>query len=431
MKIFEGMENKGNDLYISKVSVLSLKDKYKTPLYIIDEKLFRKNCKEFVDNFKNDKIKTTVAYASKAFLNVATAKLIKEEGLSLDVVSGGEYFTALKSDFPTDKIYFHGNNKLKSELEFALKNGLENIVVDNWQEYELLFDLLKSMKKNINVFLRLNVGVEAHTHEYIKTAKNDSKFGESIYEPNTLKLIKLMNDNENMKFVGFHSHIGSQIFEEESFIKAADILLEYASEVKKELNIDVGKLNLGGGFGVYYTEKDKPFDIGRFLKRLTEHICNQIVKKGLQIKEIIIEPGRSLICNAGSTIYDIGGIKTTFGGKNYIFIDGGMTDNIRPVLYGAEYECGIVNKLEKNPKIKYTVAGKCCESGDVLIKECLLPKAEKGDTLIITSTGAYTNSMSSNYNKIERPAVVFVNSGRERLVVKRESYEDLIKNDIL
>lgn len=431
MKLFGTMKISDNMVEVGGVTVAKLAEEYGTPLYIIDEEQFKNTIADFKYNFLSNQLKTNVIYASKALLNLYIAKIIDEAGLSLDVVSGGELYTALQAGFPPERIYFHGNNKLEKELRMAIESNVGTIVADNELEIEILSDLLQGYKKTQKVLLRVNPGIDAHTHEYIKTSKNDSKFGVSIFDEDTIEIIKRIDEDEYLEFKGLHCHIGSQIFQEDSFLKGSETMLDYISNLEKKENIPVEELNLGGGFGVYYTEEDKPFRIASFLKKLTRFIEDYSKKKGLHLKQIDIEPGRSLINNSGSTLYSVGGVKKTFGGKNYIFVDGGMTDNIRPALYQAEYEGVIANKAEETPSIKYTIAGKCCESGDLLIKDIMLPQAERNDLFLINSTGAYNYSMSSNYNRIEKPAMVFVKQGESKLAVRREEYSDLIANDVL
>lgn len=431
MKLFGTMKIENNTIEVGGVSVGDLAKEFGTPLYIIDEENFKSTIADFKYNFLSNKLKTNVIYASKALLNLYIAQIIDRAGLSLDVVSGGELYTALEAGFPADRIYFHGNNKLEKELRMAIESNVGTIVVDNDLEVEILSDLLKEYKKTQKVLLRINPGIDAHTHEYIKTSKNDSKFGVSIFDEYTLEIIKRIHRDEFLDFRGLHCHIGSQIFQEESFLKESETMLDYIATIEKNENIPFLELNLGGGFGVYYTQEDTPFDIGAFLQRFIRHIEDYSEKNNLSLETVDIEPGRSLINNSGSTLYTIGGVKTTFGGKKYIFIDGGMTDNIRPALYQAEYEAVIANKASNKKEIEYTVAGKCCESGDILIKDIHLPVVERGDLLLINSTGAYNYSMSSNYNRIERPAMVFVEKNKAKLVVKREEYQDLVNHDIL
>ncbi len=431
VKLFGTMKVNKNILEIGEKSVIELKEEFSTPLYVVDEKLVRETCRIYKDNFVLDGIDTEVIYASKAFQNIGMCKLINEEGLSMDVVSGGELYTALKADFPPKKIYMHGNNKSADELIMAINAGIGTIVIDNEQEMKLIEKLCKDMDKRVNALLRVNPGVEAHTHEYIQTTNNDSKFGESIFDEKIFGFISRLSESDYIDFKGFHCHIGSQIHEEESFYLGADIMLEFLQTVKEKCSFITTELNLGGGFGVYYNKEDEPMDISSFLKELLVKIKAKCKELDIDIPKVMIEPGRSIISNAGTTLYTVGGTKETYGGRDYIFIDGGMTDNPRPALYSAVYEASIANKMDEPRTRTYTIAGKCCESGDIIRKDIKLPETEIGDIVAVSSTGSYNYSMASNYNRIRRPAVVFVESGDARVVVKRETYEDLIKNDII
>ena len=431
VKLFGTMKINENILEIGGKSVFDLKKEFGTPLYVMDEKLVRETCRTYKDNFTLDGIDTEVIYASKAFQNIAMCRLIHEEGLSLDIVSGGELYTALKADFPASKIYMHGNNKTYEELVMGINAGVGTIIVDNEQEMELIELICKDMDRSVNALLRVNPGVEAHTHEYIQTTKNDSKFGESIFDEKVFGFISRLAKSDYINFKGFHCHIGSQIHQEESFYLGATIMLEFLKTVKEKCDFVTTELNLGGGFGIYYNEEDTPMDISVFLKELLVKIKEKCEKLDIHLPKILIEPGRSIVSNAGTTLYTVGGTKETYGGRDYIFIDGGMNDNPRPALYSAIYEASIANKMNDKRTRTYTIAGKCCESGDIIRKDIELPEAEVGDIVAVASTGSYNYSMASNYNRIGRPAVVFVQDGKARLAVKRETYEDIIKNDVM
>lgn len=430
MHLFKGMTIKNNELHISEVGVTKLREQYKTPLYVYDENLIEETCSLFANNFKSTKFKTEILYASKAFSCLEIYRVASKFGLGFDVVSLGEMYTAYKAGVDMSKVYFHGNNKTAEELEYALKLNVGTIVIDNDYEYELINELAAKNNRSINVLLRINTGIDAHTHEYIKTAKDDSKFGYSVYDEKIFHLINNINQQSNLNFKGFHSHIGSQIFEENSFFEALRAVLEFSKNVQDRLNIKITVLNLGGGFGVYYTAADKPFELGQFLQKYIEVVEEEQGNYDLNLEKVVIEPGRSLICNAGSTLYTIGGTKKTFAGREYIFVDGGMGDNPRYALYQAQYECAIANNMNSEATEEYTIAGKYCESGDILIKDIKLPKAQANDLLLVSSTGAYNYSMASNYNRLPKLPVVFVKNGEHRLVVKRETLDDLIKQDI-
>ena len=429
MNLYGTQEVRDNVLYIGGVSARDLVKRYGTPLYVMDEEEMRRKARTFKEGFVHEDLLTEVIYASKAFLTRAMARLIQEEGLSLDVVSGGELYTALSVDFPKERIFFHGNNKSFEELRYALESRIGTLIVDNRDELERILEILEGTGHVQRVILRVNPGIEAHTHEFISTTKNDSKFGVSIFSQETLRLIEDMESSPLVDFRGIHCHIGSQIFEEESYEKAVEEMFRYVLMLKTQ-GILVRELNLGGGFGVRYVDSDAPMDYVSFLPKLLKKIHDLCKKEDLVPPKVLIEPGRALVANAGTTLYQVGGTKKTFGGKHYVFVDGSMADHLRTVLYDASYTAYLAERMnEKNEDI-YTVTGKACESGDILVRDLSLPHPRKGDLMAVLSTGAYHYSMSSNYNRLTRPAVVFVRDGRSRVVVKRETYEDLVRNDL-
>ena len=430
MRLFEGMTVENGELNISGVGVSELKAQYGTPLYVYDENMLVNQCRTFINNFKSSKFNTEVLYASKAFSCLEVLRIASREGLGVDVVSLGEIYTAYKAGYDMKRAYFHGNNKTREELQYALEVGVGTIVIDNDYEYEMINEIVRESGNTVDVLLRINTGIDAHTHEYIKTAKDDSKFGYSVYDETIYDLIADINNQSNLNFVGFHSHIGSQIFEKTSFFEAVKVVMEFTKKVQERLGLTISVLNLGGGFGVYYTEEDKPFELVEFLREYIEVVERESDNFGLDLTKVVIEPGRSLTCNAGSTLYSVGGVKKTFAGREYVFVDGGMADNPRYALYKAKYEAMLANKMNEEADTIYTVAGKCCESGDMLVMDAKLPKAEQGDLLLVSSTGAYNYSMSSNYNRLPKLPVVFVKDGTSRLVVKGETLEDLIRQDI-
>ena len=430
MRLFDGMTVENGELNISGVGVRELKAQYGTPLYVYDENMLVNQCRTFISNFKSSRFKTEVLYASKAFSCLEVLRIASREGLGVDVVSLGEIHTAYKAGYDMKRAYFHGNNKTREELQYALEVGVGTIVIDNDYEYEMINEIVRESGNTVDVLLRINTGIDAHTHEYIKTAKDDSKFGYSVYDETIYDLIADINNQSNLNFVGFHSHIGSQIFEKTSFFEAVKVVMEFTQKVQERLGLTISVLNLGGGFGVYYTEEDRPFELAEFLKEYIEVVERESDNFGLDLTKVVIEPGRSLTCNAGSTLYSVGGVKKTFAGREYVFVDGGMADNPRYALYKAKYEAMLANKMNEEADTTYTVAGKCCESGDMLVMDAKLPKAEQGDLLLVSSTGAYNYSMSSNYNRLPKLPVVFVKDGTSRLVVKGETLEDLIRQDI-
>lgn len=428
MNLFGAMEIKNNEFYVGGISAKELANQYGTPLYAMDEGLIKKNCRDYFENFMCKERKNRVAFAGKACMNMAICEIVKSEGLYLDVVSGGELYTAYKSDFPMEKIYFHGNNKTFDEIELGVKLGVGTFVVDNYTELEYLDKLAKKYDKIQNIYLRITPGIEAHTHEYIQTGQLDSKFGFALMDNNVIDVVRHTLEFENIKLVGLHSHIGSQIFDLKPFEDEVEIMLELMNNIYKNCGVRLEELDLGGGFGIYYAKGDSP-------KTTTEY-CNAILNKADEVCHrlnypmpvLSIEPGRSIVGNAGLTLYTVGAIKTVPGIRTYAAIDGGMGDNIRTALYEAEYECLVANRVEgENEDV--TIAGKCCESGDIIIKNAYIPKLQTGDILAVLSTGAYGYSMASNYNRIPRPAMIMVENNNSRVVCKRESYEDLIRNE--
>lgn len=426
MKLHGSMTVENNTLSIGGVSCLDLAQKYSTPLYVFDEELIRNNCREYVNYFKVNENKNKVAYAGKAFLPIYMCKLINEENLCLDVVSGGELYTAYKAGFPMENILFHGNNKTIDEIKLGIDLGVGRFVVDNFYELDLIEKICIENNKTQKIYFRITPGIEAHTHDYIKTGQIDSKFGFTLTNGELYDAIKKILNYKNIKLVGLHAHIGSQIFDIEPFLDEVDIMLNLVKEIKEKYNVDLTEIDLGGGIGVYYSKNDKPKTIKDFCEAIISKADETCKKLNIELPTLIIEPGRSIIANAGSTLYTVGSIKDIKDIRTYVSVDGGMTDNIRPSLYQAKYECSVVNKIGNNKGNNVTIAGKCCESGDILIGDIDIMKIESGDILITTSTGAYGYSMSSNYNKIPKAAVVSVSNGEEKLICKRQSYEDLL-----
>lgn len=430
MKLFGTMRiNEKNHLEIGGIDTTELAKHFGTPLYVMDETLIRNNCRLFQSIFRKEGIQTEVVYASKAFCTLYMCRLIHEEGLALDVVSGGELYTALKAGFPTNRIYFHGNNKSDDELKMAIDASIGRIIIDNQDEMQRLEALCGLYKKRMDVLLRINPGIEAHTHEYISTTHNDSKFGESIFNPTIYGLIQRLATSPYLNFRGLHYHIGSQIFDESAYFRSVEVVITFIKTIKQNIGIDIEELNLGGGFGISYTDTDDPIDLSSFLKRYLDYIEHLVSSLGLAMPKLYIEPGRAIVGNAGITLYTIGSTKRTYGGKHYIFVDGGLHDHLRTALYGADYTGILANRARDERINSFTVTGKSCESGDLIIKSIQLPLPERGDLLAVFSTGAYHYSMASNYNRMLRPAVVFVKDGQAKLVVKRETYDDLIRNE--
>jgi len=424
MKNIHGFEQKNGQLYIGHHSVSSLAQVYKTPLYLMDEARIRSQMRCFKTVFKMEGINTQVLYASKAFLTTAMVQLVEAEGLGLDVVSGGELTTAIQANFPMNQVYFHGNNKSKEEMKLALDHSVGTIILDNEDELNQWLDLMDS-SQTLTVFLRVNPGIEAHTHAYIATSTLDSKFGLSLVDPETLNFIQRLQTYSKVHFKGLHCHIGSQILDTEAYFKEVEVLLTYM----KNHNLHLPCLNLGGGFGVRYTQQDTPVDLTSFLPSLLNHVKKTCLDLGMNIPELFIEPGRSIVAEAGITVYEVGTTKLTPSGKQYCFVDGSMADAIRTALYQAEYDACLVDRMDEDATTSYTLAGKACESGDILIHHIDLPQVHRGDYLAVFTTGAYHYSMASHYNRLPNPAVVFVNGDTVNVVVEKESYADLLRLD--
>jgi diaminopimelate decarboxylase len=423
--------NARGHLEIGGVDATELVQTYGTPLYVMDEGLIRQRAREFIEAFRESGFTFQVAYASKAFCVMAMCKLAEEEGLSLDVVSDGELHTALKAGFPVERIHFHGNNKTPFEIEMGIDAGIGCFVVDNFTELHLLNAIAGEKNKVVKILFRVTPGVEAHTHEYISTGQTDSKFGFDIGNGQARQVIEAAKELEHVEILGIHSHIGSQIFEVEGFQMAAARVGLFSAEIRQDLGITFSVINLGGGFGIRYKEGDTPLSMGVYVKAITDAIRIEFKKVDYPLPEIWIEPGRSMVGDAGTTLYTIGSHKNIPGVRKYVAVDGGMTDNPRPALYESVYEAVLANRANAPAEEVVSIAGKACESGDMLIWDLKLPKSEPGDILAVSCTGAYNYAMASNYNRIRRPAVVFVQNGSADLVVKRESHENIVENDLI
>lgn len=405
---------------------VELAKEYGTPLYVVSEEIIKEKCKEIRENFLFKYKNVKAAYASKAFLNLAICKIIEREGLYLDVVSEGELYTAICADYPMEKIFFHGNNKSRCELELAISKDVGRIVVDNLYELEMVNDIGRKMKKKPKILYRITPGVESETHKYVVTGQRDSKFGIPLEKDIIFKALRLGMEYENVEVLGFHFHVGSQIFDNTSHVMATQRVMDLIREAKDTLGFITRELNTGGGYGIFYTEGDREKPISYFTDAIVEKVMEKCKEFGLPLPTIIIEPGRWIIGEAGITLYTIGSIKEIPGIRTYASVDGGMPDNPRPALYGSKYQALIANKADRDADKVVTIAGKCCETGDILIWDLRVPELESGDILAVLNTGAYNYSMANNYNKIPRPAVVLVNEGYCEEIVEREKYEDLI-----
>lgn len=419
-------------LTIGENDAVELAKEFGTPLYVMDEELIRKNCRMYknaMDKYYGGK--GLVLYANKAFCSLFTCKIAKEEGLGLDVVSGGELYTAIKAGFPMEKICFHGNNKTYDELVMAVDQNIGHIVVDNVYELEMLNEIAIEKGKVQNIMFRIKPGIDAHTHSFIQTGQIDSKFGVALENGEAFDIIEKAVNLKGVKVTGVHCHIGSQIFDIDPFCKAAEVMMNFIGDLKDNLGIEIEELNLGGGYGIMYTENDDPIPYDEYIKHVSEVVKATAEKRNVKSPFIFMEPGRSIVASAGVTLYTVGGVKDIKNVRKYISVDGGMCDNPRYIMYQSEYEAVVANNAQAERTEKVTIAGKCCESGDILLNDTMMPEVKVGDTLAVFATGAYNYSMSSNYNRIPRPAVVAVNKGEARVVIKRETYEDLIKNDVM
>lgn len=420
--------NQYGHLEIGGCDTVELANQFGTPLYVYDVELIRKRARSFVGAFQKAGMPGQVAYASKAFSSLAILQVINEEGLALDVVSGGELYTAMMAGFPPEKIHFHGNNKSPAEIEMALDYRVGCFVVDNFYELDFLDQLCREKNVKVNILLRVTPGIEAHTHDYILTGQEDSKFG---FDLNSGQAKHALDTALSSSFnvLGIHCHIGSQIFETTGFLLAIDKLFTHITQWKEEFQYEPTVVNVGGGFGIRYTETDAPLEPEDYVSAILTEVKKQAAENHITLPEVWIEPGRSLVGDAGTTLYSIGSTKEVIGVRKYVAVDGGMSDNIRPALYQAKYEALVANKAIHSDKEVVSIAGKACESGDMLIWNIPLAKTQPGDILAVFCTGAYGYSMASNYNRLPRPAVVFVENGQATLVVERESYQDLIKLD--
>lgn len=423
--------NEKGHLEIGGCDTIDLAEKYSTPLYVVDENEIRKNCRAFVksieDNYNGH---GTVAYASKAFSCMEMYRICKQENMSIDTVSAGEIYTALKAGFPAERIFFHGNNKTLDEIEFALDNNVGRIVVDNLTELEKIEKAAKKRNITAKIMFRIKPGIDAHTHSFIRTGQIDSKFGLALENGEAMVGVKRALALKNVELCGLHCHIGSQIFDISPFELAAEVMMDFIAKIKEETGAEIKELNLGGGFGIKYTGEDKPAPYSDYMNRVAAVIKKKAEEHSMELPFIIIEPGRSIAGAAGITLYTVGAVKEIENVRTYVSIDGGMTDNPRYILYQSTYEILCANKANEPKTEKITLAGKCCESGDLIQENAMIQKVVPGDTIAVLSTGAYNYSMASNYNRIGRPAVVMTNNGESRIIVKRESFEDLVRNDV-
>ncbi len=419
--------NQQDHLEVGGCDIEVLIEQFGSPLYVLDESTLRTACRAYKESFeKYYSGESLVIFASKAWSCTTICTIINSEGLGFDVVSGGELFTTLKAGVTPEKIYFHGNNKSVEELEYAVESGCK-IIVDNWLELENLTKITQnSNNKPVEILLRLTPGIECHTHEYIQTGHIDSKFG---FDPTQIEeVFKFVSQQKGLSCIGLHAHIGSQIFELQPHLDLPEVLAKWLLTAK-EYGLPIKTINVGGGLGIRYIESDDPPSIEEWVRTVATSVETACKKHGLELPQLIAEPGRSLIGSACVTAYQVGGSKIVPGIRNYISVNGGMSDNPRPITYESLYSCVVANKMSEPCTEKITVAGKHCESGDVVIKDATLPKTEPNDILVVAATGAYNYSMASNYNRIGRPAAVLVNQGEANLFIERETYQNLLERD--
>lgn len=419
--------NQKDHLEIGGVDTVKLADKYGTPIYIYDVARIKEQIQAFKSVFKERNVEAQVAYASKAFSCLALYQILAKQDVSLDVVSGGELYTAIKAGFPNEKIHFHGNNKSREEIEAALDYRIGCFVVDNFYELDLLNQLTHQRKEKVDILIRVTPGVEAHTHEFIATGQVDSKFGFDLRSGQAEKALEKISKMPYINILGLHSHIGSQIFETEGFQLMIERVFVQAQKWQEAFGFQLKVLNIGGGFGIRYIPEDNPLPIKEHMNAIVTSVQENADQMNMPVPEVWIEPGRSLVGDAGITLYQTGSQKKIPDIRNYLAVDGGMTDNIRPALYAAKYTGILANRANAPAENTYSIAGKACESGDMLIWDLPLPEPKEKDILAVFSTGAYGYAMASNYNRIPRPPVVFVENGKDFLAIERETYADLIR----
>ena len=423
--------NEKGHLAIGGMDGVELAAEYGTPLYVLDEEVIRQNCRTYVeamhDAFGPD---AAPLFASKALCFKGIYPIVESEGMCVDVVSPGEIYTALAAGFPAGKMFFHGTNKTDSDIEYGVMSGVGHFVVDNLNELAILDNVCEKQGVKQKVLLRLTCGLDPHTLEAINTGKVDSQFGVPIDTGQADNFVKEAMSCGNISIEGFHSHVGSQIFESDSFNRQVERLAEYAAKCRDEYGLTVNVLNIGGGFGVRYTEEDPKLNIPERINEIKGHLEVACEKYNLEMPTVYMEPGRSIVADAGVTLYTTGGIKEVKGYRNYVTVDGGMTDNPRYALYKSEYTVLNASRASENADFECTIAGRCCESGDRVAEDIKIAKPERGDIVAVLTTGAYNYSMASNYNRIPRPAMVMIKDGSSRLVIKRESFEDLLRNEL-
>lgn len=423
--------NSQGHLTVGGADTVELAQKYGTPLYVLDENCIRHQCRTYMDAaHKYFGADALPLYASKALCFTEMYRIAAEEGMGVDCVSGGELYTAKRAGFPAERIYFHGNNKTDRDIADAMDMGVGTFVVDNCDELLAISREATSRGTEQKILLRITPGIDPHTHKAISTGNIDSKFGSAISTGQAMEIVKKAISAKGIRLAGLHCHIGSQIFDTEPFTEAARIMTRFIAEIKKECNYEITELNLGGGLGVKYTEYDRETDYADAIRQISENVRALCLENGITLPRVILEPGRSLVAAAGATLYTVGSVKEIPDFRNYVSVDGGMPDNPRYALYQSQYTALIANKASEERNYRATVAGRCCESGDLIGENMELQHPQRGDILAVLVTGAYNYSMASNYNRLPRPPVVMIKDGKDRIAVKRETYEDIVKNDV-
>lgn len=423
--------NGSGHLTFAGADTVEIAKEYKTPLYIMDENKIREKCRIYVNSFKKYFGENAMPlYASKAASFKRMYEIVSEEGMGIDVVSCGEIFTAIKAGVNLKNAYFHSNNKTDDDIAYAIDNGIGYFVVDNSEELDAIERYASSKGMHQNVLLRLTPGIDPHTYEAVSTGKVDSKFGTAIETGQACEIVKYTLGLKHINLCGFHCHIGSQVFDSDTFFAASEIMLDFIAEMKDKFDFSTQQLNLGGGYGVRYTDDDPIIDIAENIKNVSEHITKKCNEKNIAVPKILMEPGRSIAADAGMTLYTVGTVKKITGYKNYVSIDGGMTDNPRYALYKSKYTLFLANRANETKDFECSVVGRCCESGDIIQENVLIPEPKRGDIVAVATTGAYNYAMSSNYNKIPRPAIVMIKDGKSYIAVKAQTFEDLSRYDV-
>lgn len=424
--------NEQGHLCIGSHDTVELAKEFGTPLYVLDEDKVRQNCRGYknaIDEYYGGR--GLALYASKALCTMYTARVAAEEGLGADVVSGGEIYTLKKAGFPMEKVFFHGNNKTDDEIELAMDCGVGHIVVDNIYELDRVNQAAAKRNTVQPILFRIKPGIDAHTHDFVRTGQIDSKFGVALENGEAYEIHKYASTLKNVSVDGVHCHIGSQIFDVTPFCEAARVMMNFVADLRDTLGLDPKILNLGGGFGIKYVEGDDPLAPVDYVKAAIETVKEVAEQRKMPLPFLVFEPGRSIVAEAGITLYTVGCVKDIVNVRTYVSVDGGMSDNPRYIMYGSKYSAVLANKANEENVKKVTIAGKCCESGDIIQENVPLPEVNVGDTLAVLATGAYNYSMASNYNRIPRPAMVAVKGSEKKVIVRRETYEDIIKNDII